>query len=164
VWHVESVHLLERLRPADGPPRWVAVAEEPLGGPRIVGRGGVELALRVGATIEPAVAVLADIDPHAVVAGKGTQVLVAVAEQPGSPGVPVGVALGRVGATGAVLDHLAVPNEHRRQGIARQVLGAWCDRALRMGAPTVRMRSRRRSASACSTPPPGAVGSGRWAN
>lgn len=141
-WQVESVHLLERLRPTDGPARWVAVAEEPLGGPRIVGRGGVELALRVGTTIEPAVAVLADIDPGAVVAGEGTQVLVAVAERAGSPGVPVGVALGRVGATGAVLDHLVVPGEHRRQGIARQVLGAWCDRALDLDAPTVVARRR----------------------
>lgn len=141
-WHVESVHLLERVRPADGPSRWVAVAEEPLGGPRIVGRGGVELALRVGTTIEPAVAALAGIDPHEVAAGERTQALAAVAEQPGSPGVPVGVALGRVGAVGAVLDHLAVPSEHRRQGIARQVLGEWCDRALHLGAPTVVARRR----------------------
>ncbi len=56
-WEVDRLHLLERLRPPSGAV-WHPVAEEPFGGPHVVGRGGVELHLRAISVVEPAAAVL----------------------------------------------------------------------------------------------------------
>ncbi len=56
-WEVDRLHLLERLRPPSGAV-WHPVAEEPFGGPHVVGRGGVELHLRAISTLEPTAAAL----------------------------------------------------------------------------------------------------------
>lgn len=134
-WSVGSLHLLERLRLEQGS-IWHPVAEQPLGGPYVVGRGGVELELRTTSTVEPAAAHLAGLAvAPPLPAGDG--VLVATAEAPDEPGVPLGVGIGRVGPTGAVLDHLVVAAPQRTCGIARHVLAAFCDSASRRGAAVV---------------------------
>ena len=143
-WTVTSVHLLERLR-LDTGPIWHPVAEEPLGGPDVVGRGGVELHLRPIRVVEPAVAELvgagsageAGDRPWAPPLPSGEPVLVVVAELPGTPGVPVGAAVGRAGVQGAVLDRVVVDAGHRRAGIARQVVQWWCAAAVGRGAGVV---------------------------
>jgi 2'-5' RNA ligase len=56
-WQVDRLHLLERLRPPGGAV-WHPVAEEPFGGPHVVGRGGVELLLRAISILEPAASIL----------------------------------------------------------------------------------------------------------
>jgi 2'-5' RNA ligase len=138
-WPVGSVHLLERLRPSSGAV-WHPVAEEPLGGPRIVGRGGVELRLRAIGTLEPSVADLVAF-PSTGPLPAGADVLVATAEPAdGAPGAPVAAAIGRAGSQGAVLERLVVAPARRRQGIARHVLAAWCDAAVARGAGVVATR------------------------
>lgn len=134
-WRVDSLHLLERLRPESGP-IWHPVAQEPLGGPDVVGRGGIELHLRTIETVEPAVADLLGVDrPGPLPAG--SPALVVAAEPPGAPGAPVGVAVGRADAGGAVLERVAVAASHRRQGVARQVVTQWCRAAADRGAGVV---------------------------
>jgi 2'-5' RNA ligase len=140
-WQVDRIHLLERLRPPGGAV-WHPVAEEPFGGPHVVGRGGVELHLRAISTLEPAAAVLhgvdapddeLDIDPQDLVLPAGGELLVVVAEQPGDP-TPVAVAMGSASAAGATLAHLVVEESSRGLGIGRQVLTHWCFAAARRGA------------------------------
>lgn len=138
LWHVGSVHVLERLRPSSGAV-WHPVMEEPLGGPRVVGRGGVELHLRAVALVEPGVAALAS-TPWAPPLPAGGSTLVVVAERPGRPGSAVGAAWGRADGCGAVLDGVAVAGEERRQGIARRVVEEWCHAAARRGAGGVELR------------------------
>lgn len=134
-WHVGSLHLLERLRPESGP-IWHPVAQEPLGGPDVVGRGGVELHLRSIETVEPAAAELIDAGWSAPLPA-GSPALVVVAELPGVPGAAVGVAVGRAGPDGAVLERVVVAAAHRRQGIARQLVTQWCRAAADRGAGVV---------------------------
>ena len=137
-WAVESLVLLERLRLPSGP-IWHPVAAEPLGGPDIVGRGGIEIHLRTIDVVEPAVAELLDPAleqplPH------GNPWLVSVAETPENPGVPVGAALGRADGCGAVVERLVVAESHRGQGVARHVVSHWCTAAVRRGAGVVAAR------------------------
>lgn len=129
-WTVEGVQLLEQVR-GDGPARWVAVAEEPFGGPVVVGRGGVELHLRSVGVVEPlaGAAPIEGADPHPV-----TGRLVVLAERAGEPGAVVGRAVGSVGAAVARLCSLEVVEASRGAGIARQVLARWCTDAARAGA------------------------------
>jgi 2'-5' RNA ligase/GNAT superfamily N-acetyltransferase len=149
-WDVDRLHLLERLRPPSGAV-WHPVAEEPFGGPHVVGRGGVELHLRAISTLEPAAAVLlrgadddgadpedgvegsSDADRADLVLPAGGDLLVVVAEQPGDP-TPVAVATGRAGPAGAQLEDLVVEGASRGLGIGRQVLAHWCFAAARRGA------------------------------
>jgi GNAT superfamily N-acetyltransferase len=115
------------------------VAEEPLGGPRVVGRGGIELHLRSGSVLAPTVAELTGWTwPPLLPAGGAT--LVTTAELPGEPGVAVGAALGRADAQGAVLDHVVVVTERRGEGVARHVVGEWCRAAVERGAGVVATR------------------------
>jgi 2'-5' RNA ligase/GNAT superfamily N-acetyltransferase len=153
-WQVGSLTLLERLRPESGPV-WHPVAEEPLGGPRVVGRGGVELHLRSGSVLTPAVAALTGWTwPPLLPAGGAT--LVASAELRGAPGEPVGAAIGRADAQGAVLDHVVVAGAHRGQGIARHVVGEWCREAVERGAGVVAARPTGHSTDGAAASDPGA--------
>lgn len=134
-WTVDSVHLLERIEAADGR-IWHPVAEEPLGGPRRVGRGGVELDVRVTSTVEPEMTgLLGDWDGSPLPTGGA--LLVAVAEEPDAPGRVVGVAVGRSGPSGAVLEQLVVAAGRRREGVARRLVTDWCDAASGRGAGVV---------------------------
>lgn len=149
-WWVRAVHLLERCRPDTGAV-WHPVAEEPLGGPAVVGRGGVELHLRRTSVVEPDVAELAlrddptptggGIDAGSVVEASalpvGGATSVTIAELPGAPGRAVGAAFGRADPLGAVLDHVVVATDQRGLGIARQVVQDWCAGALARGAGVV---------------------------
>ena len=137
-WTVETLVLLERLRPDSGP-IWHPVAAEPLGGPDVVGRGGIEVHLRSIDVVEPAVADLL-VPEAAPPLPQGGSWLVTIAETPGRPGVPVGAALGRADGRGAVLERLAVTEEHRGQGVARHVVAHWCAAAVRRGAGVVSAR------------------------
>lgn len=150
-WTVDSVHLLERIETVDGR-IWHPVAEEPLGGPRRVGRGGVELDVRVISTVEPEMAetpgmagLVGDWDGSPLPAGD--ELLVAVAEEPDSPGRVVGVAVGRSGSSGAVLERVVVDAGRRREGVARRLVADWCDAARGRGAGVV-------AASITSATPP----------
>jgi GNAT superfamily N-acetyltransferase len=67
----------------------------------------------------------------------GLPVLAVVAELPGDPGVPVGVAVGRADAQGAVLERVVVTAAQRRQGVARQLVAQWCRSAADRGAGVV---------------------------
>lgn len=137
-WTVESLVLLERLRLEDGP-IWHPVAAEPLGGPDIVGRGGIEVHLRSIDLVEPAVAELLDPEMAQPLPQGGTW-LVTVAEAPGNPGVPIGAAFGRADRRGGVLQRLAVAEGHRGQGVARHVVAHWCTAAVRRGTGVVAAR------------------------
>lgn len=143
-WQVTSLHLLERLRPESGAV-WHPVVEEPLGGPRVVGRGGVELHLRSTSVVEQTVADLADLADLAGLTWTaplpaGGDTLVTIAELPGATGVAVGAAWGRAATTGAVLDQVLIDLEHRGHGIARQVVGEWCHAAAARGSGVVAAR------------------------
>ena len=107
------------------------IAEEPFGGPVVVGRGGIELHLRTTRTVEP----LCEAEEER--AGRTPpdgEPLVVVAETPEVPGRVVALAVGSVGAGTARLVDLVVTEAHRGEGIARQVLGWWCTGAGRLGA------------------------------
>ncbi len=136
-WAVTALTLLERLRPESGAV-WHPVAEEPLGGPHVVGRGGVELHLRSIATLEPSAADLVEPERDPTVALRsGGSTLVTVAEEPGRAGSAIGAVVGRADRLGAVVDHVVVDPAHRRQGVARQMVRYWCLAAARRGAATV---------------------------
>jgi GNAT superfamily N-acetyltransferase len=113
-WRVDRVHLLEQLHHG-AETIWSPIAEEPFGGPVVVGRGGIEVHLRTVGTDEP----------------ERVQVL---AELAGAPGAVIARADGSVGAGLARLATLEVAEEHRGLGIARQVLARWCTDAARRGA------------------------------
>jgi GNAT superfamily N-acetyltransferase len=102
----------------------------------VVGRGGIELHLRSIETVEPAVAELIGLGWSAPLPA-GSPALVVVAEPPGAPGAPVGVAVGRASADGAVLERVVVSPAHRRRGIARQLVTQWCRAATDRGAGVV---------------------------
>lgn len=135
-WELDRLHLLERLRP-EGGAIWHPVAEEPLGGPHVVGRGGVELHLRSIGTLEPAAATVLGtwLGPEEPLPAGG-DLLVAVAELPPPQGGVVGVVFGRVAGEVATLERLHVLAPHRGMGVARQVLAQWCWCAARRGAGT----------------------------
>ncbi len=67
----------------------------------------------------------------------GDPLLVAVAELPDRQERPVGVAVGRAGPVGAVLEQLVVASDHRRMGVANHVTRHWCLGAARRGAAVV---------------------------
>ena len=140
-WSVASVHLLEQHRhgpdhPRHGQAHWVAIREEPLGGPAVVGRGGIELALRTVSMVEPDVAGLLGTDPTEPPSRPGPRPLVVVAEDPGTPGPVVGAAVGSAGngSTTADLVNVGVVEDRRGEGIGRQLVNAWCSEAARQGA------------------------------
>ena len=55
-WEIDRLHLLEQRRREDGTAHWAPIREEPLGGPAVVGRGGLEVVLRTVGMVEEAVA------------------------------------------------------------------------------------------------------------
>jgi len=140
-WSVASVHLLEQHRhgpdhPRHGQAHWVPIREEPLGGPAVVGRGGIELVLRPVSMVEPDVAALLGTDPTEPPRRPGSRPLVVVAEDPGTPGPVVGAAVGSAGngSTTADLVSVGVAEDRRGEGIGRQLVNAWCSEAARRGA------------------------------
>jgi 2'-5' RNA ligase len=86
--------------------RWDAIADVPLGGGRVVGRGGLEVALDVGSVVDPRAAQLGE-TPFVVTARR--------------EGFVVGFAAGTTGAD-LVLDRLIVDVAVRGQGVGAQVL------------------------------------------
>jgi 2'-5' RNA ligase len=128
-WGVDRLQLLEQLH-VEAETVWRTVAEEPFGGPVVVGRGGVELALRTIGVVEP---LLGSPEPLGGPADDG-EALVVVAERPGSPGEVVARSVGFVGAGVARLCEVVVSEEQRGMGIARQVVARWCTDAARSGA------------------------------
>ncbi len=140
-WSCCSLHLLEQHRhgpehPRHGQACWVPVREEPLGGPLVVGRGGVELVLRTVSMVEPAAADLLGVTATVPGAAGRAQHIVVVAEQPDEPDRVLGVAAGRLppGASVVELDRVSVVADRRREGIAGQVLRAWVSAAATRGA------------------------------
>ncbi len=134
-WHVSRLYLLE-FSPLNKAEVWLPIIEEPFEAPVVVGRGGVELALRTLNLLEPRVAQL--------FTGMGFQLaaeeedisglMLVAAELPGRPGRPVAAAIGTVAGRTAELLQFGVESEHRRVGIGRQVLMHWCAEAARRGA------------------------------
>lgn len=143
-WQVDSLHLLEQHRhgpdhPLHGRAHWVPIREEPLGGAVVVGRGGVELSLRAVGCVEPEVAALVGIDllPPPV-SPDSPRPLVVVAEADDGGRRPLGAAVGHTDAgVVAGLDHVVVVEEHRRVGIGRHLVSAWCSAAAERGAELV---------------------------
>ncbi len=138
-WSVDSVVLLERLT-TDDRAVWCPIVEEPLGGPVVVGRGGVELHLRSVRVLDPGAAALVGLSGRGASEARRNE-LVTTAETAGagaSPTAPlVGAAVGTAGSGGAVLERIVVAEAHRGCGIARQVLSAWIVAAGRRGAGVV---------------------------
>jgi len=140
-WSVRSIHLLEQRRhgpdhPRHGQAHWVAIREEPLGGPAVLGRGGIELSMRTVSMIEPETAVLVGSPPSGPPVRPGPEPLVVVAEAPGAVGEPWGAATGVV-ATGtrvAELHRVVVDRSRRGLGVGRHLVAAWCSDAARRGA------------------------------
>lgn len=149
-WAVGSVHLLEhrpcdRSRPDLGS-RWEPIREEPLGGPAVVGRGGMAIALRVVAMVEEQVADLCGIEPVGPLAGPDSpRPLSVVAESADDPGSMLGAAVGRcpVGSTVAELDAVVVESSRHGEGIGRHLVAAWLSAAADRGAVTTIARSER---------------------
>lgn len=130
-WDVDRLFVMEQHRDEFGT-RWKILSEEPLGEEVVVGRGGVELHLRCLEHVEPAVQRLLDEADCAASTDPG---LVCVsAEVPGSAGAPVCVAVGRVVGECAHLDSLITTKQHRREGMAHQVLANWCYQSAMRGA------------------------------
>lgn len=146
-WSVESIHLLEQHRWHEGHPRsgqafWVPIREEPLGGPIVSGRGGIEMHLRVISMVEPAVAELLGVGATVPPTVPGPVPVVLVAESPavrGAPGPAIAAAVGSMslGGTSAELRQLAVAEGHRGQGIGARVLSWWCRHLAERGARVV---------------------------
>lgn len=152
-WSVETVVLLEHLVRDDGPPVWVPVAEEPFGGPAVVGRGGLELALRATSVVAPEVAELlgpaSRPDPGAAdpavrplvvtarrrdgtaadgdLAGAAVGEVVGPAGPPASARRPAGITVARLGG-------LTVAPEERGLGVGAHLLARWCAAAAALGA------------------------------
>lgn len=143
-WEVGSLHLLEQRRGdpsvgAHGRAPWIPIREEPFGGPALSGHGGIELSLRAVTMVEPQVAALLGVGVTAPRVVPGPVPVVLVAEAPGVPGRVIAAASGLlpVGATVAVLEHIAVAPEHRRLGIGGRVLARWCRHVAQQGAVQV---------------------------
>lgn len=101
---IEHVQLLRM----DDERRWHVIAEVPLGGSRVVGRGGLEVMLTTSAVLDPEAASMLDGDePFAVVARR--------------EGAVVGVATGTHSGD-VVLERLVVDAAVRGQGIGRHLL------------------------------------------
>jgi 2'-5' RNA ligase/GNAT superfamily N-acetyltransferase len=144
-WRVDRLVVLQQLSTARGM-RWVPVAEEPFGGPVVVGRGGVELALRTVGVPEPLWSDscgLGAVEPEDadgngaddVLSFEGLRsTLAVVAEPSGRPGEVIARAVGRLAGPVAELSELEVASDHRRMGVARQVLARWCADAASAGA------------------------------
>jgi 2'-5' RNA ligase len=99
----ERVHVLEEIAGRE----WRVVGDAPLGGGRVVGRGGIELELSVGEVVAPDAAELVGAPPFVVTARRG--------------GTAVGLATGRL-ADDLWLDQLVVDAAARREGIGSQLL------------------------------------------
>lgn len=147
-WSVDRMHLLEQFRNEHGV-RWRAVAEEPFGGPDVVGRGGIELRLRTVEMLEPEVFELVEAATDGSESGDPAltarpwpegrsdgQTLVVAAETAGPPGAPIAAVVGAAGGAGAVIEALHVHPEHQGMGVGRQVVARWCVEAARRGAET----------------------------
>lgn len=143
-WSVPAVHLLEQRRnppehPQHGQAFWVPIREEPLGGPTVVGRGGVELHLRALGMLDDAVGALCGMPTStpATVAGTPRPLVVSAAAAL-VPDAPLGAAVGtRPTGPAAVLDRVVVCEGHRGMGIGAQLLAAWCAEAAAAGADLV---------------------------
>jgi 2'-5' RNA ligase len=138
-WSVDCLHLLEHRRRDDGSPYWAVVREEPLGGPALVGRGGLEVVLRTAGMVEEPVAALVGTDARSPLPGPGRPLpLAVVAERPGSPSSVTGAAVGTGSAGGtARLDAVVVDEGERGVGVGAQLLAAWCSAAAAQGAEVV---------------------------
>lgn len=135
-WAVDRVHLLEQRRRDDGSPVWIPVREEPLDGPTVVGRGGIEVVLRTVGMIEEPVAELCGRSPAGPLVGSDAPMpLVVVAASVGDPDLPIGAAVGslRSGPV-AVLHAVVVRPVARGGGTGAQLLAAWCSAAVSRGA------------------------------
>lgn len=138
-WTIDRVVLLEHRSvhddptagvAADAPRRWRPIAEEPLGVPVVVGRGGVELDLRTVTVVEPSVARLSGVAaPTDTVTGRDRWVT--VAER--APDGVVGALVGRIDGRWAGIDAIAVGAGHRGLGVARHLVERWCTDAARSG-------------------------------
>jgi 2'-5' RNA ligase/predicted GNAT family acetyltransferase len=98
---VTHVHVLEQDREDR---RWKAVADAPLGGSTVVGRGGLELELTTGDVLEPSP------DRRIVVRAR-------------REGAAAGIAVGHVEGDEAWVDRLDVDASLRGQGIGTRLLG-----------------------------------------
>ena len=149
---LERVHLLEEFhREEDGLRAWRPVAEATFGGPSVVGRGGLELALEVGEHLSVDARAFSDRawaqfgegrygSPHlrqplALTARRGDRV--------------VGVATGwTVTETGeAYLGELLVAPDVRGEGIGAHLLAAFSSAAAERGATHVTLRTEAGGAS-----------------
>ena len=137
-WTVTAVHLMEQRRRDDGTVHWVPVAEEPLGGPAVVGRGGLELALRTVAMVRDEVAALCRVDPEPPAVGEGGPLpLVVEAEEVAGPGAPTRRGRGPPARTGRQLGAVVVGPVDRGLGAGAHLLAAWCSAAAGRGAALV---------------------------
>lgn len=145
-WEVDRVHLMVQVHDERGT-AWELLAEEPFGGPVVVGRGGVELHLRTIRTVEALWrAGEGDEVPQQRFLAVGGDPLVVAGELPEGPGRVVGLAVGATEARTARLVDLVVAEPHRGLGIARHLLGWWCTGAAQRGA-TVALAEPRTSAA-----------------
>lgn len=111
---IDAVHV---LRQGDDK-RWKPFAESSLGGPGVVGRGGVELSLSVTGRPDPESAALLAVDGAAE--GQGTPFAVAARRS----GRVAGAAWGWSSGSVAIVADLAVAAAHRGQGVGRKLLEA----------------------------------------
>ena len=97
---------------------WKPFAEATLGPPAVVGRGGVEVALTVGARPDPEAAALLVVDGAAGGDGQPFAVTARVGER------VAGAAWGWTSGSVAIVADLVVAEVHRHQGLGRKVLDA----------------------------------------
>jgi 2'-5' RNA ligase len=148
-WQVEvvldRVHLLrEDKREEDGERVWRPIAEATFGGPAVVGRGGLELALEVGG--ELSVDALAfrqrsfDAHQHERFGAPWRPEPLAVTAR--RDGRVVGTAEGDTRSTGeAYLSKLIVSGDVRGEGVGRKLVAAFSSAAAARGATFVTLRT-----------------------
>lgn len=127
----DRLHLLQERRRDDGVRIWESIADFGLGGPAVVGRGGIELTLEVSATVPPDARELERVDvPGDAVTGASVDVVIVARRR----GEVVGLVRGRLEGSLAVVDLLVVATAERRQGIGSRLLDRFEHTAIERGA------------------------------
>lgn len=128
---IDRLHLLEERRDDDGTRWWTPCHETRFGPAAIVGRGGVEIELAVTQDLTADASHLLRKAPGV---DRARRDLVVTAKR---DGVAVGVAVGHVTETMAVIDSIVVTPGQRRQGIGRHVLARFEAEAVGAGAEAI---------------------------
>lgn len=141
---IDRIDLLEEFRRDDGERAWRSIAEVPLGGPAVVGRGGLELELAVTAHLSADAVEFRDRAFHEHGQARfgdlaGHEPLAVTARRNGRI---VGTADGEVRATGELyLSKLITAADARGEGIGAHLIAAFASEGAARGATHITLRA-----------------------